>query len=78
MMIDVGGGKLVPEELLEREPKVRGLSPSPVPARLVSEGEWLQCGGCGWNGPVTEYIFVDKPWCFDAVCNCAIPATLVA
>lgn len=57
---------------------VQGLYPELVPAAWVKQDEWLQCGACGFNGRVTHYVYTDAPWCFEAVCNCPMPATLHA
>lgn len=53
------------------------VAPELIPAALV-EPSWLVCGACGYNGEAQFYIYTDKPWIYDPVCNCPIPATLNA
>lgn len=64
--------------MISERNEVSGLSPELIPAPLVARPTWLQCGACGFNGEVTHYVYTDKPWCFDAVCDCPVPATLSA
>lgn len=61
---------------IDKSKEVEGLFPALILAELVAKPTHLQCGGCGFNGMVTHYVFTDAPWCFDPVCNCPIAATL--
>ena len=64
---------------IERARPVQGLYPELIPAYWVDGGKsWLQCGGCGFNGEPTHYIFVYDERCYAPVCNCPLPATLTA
>lgn len=54
------------------------VTPVLLPAAEIAPETWLVCGGCGFNGTVKAYVFVEKPWCFDPVCNCPLPAVLTA
>ena len=58
--------------------EVEGLFPELIPASWLGQSEHLQCGGCNFHGEVKFYVFTDAPWCFDAVCDCPLPATLYA
>lgn len=63
---------------INKNEEVSGLSPFPIPAELIAKPTHLQCGACGFNGTVTHYVFTNAVWCFDAVCDCPIPAVLEA
>ena len=54
------------------------VSPELIPAELIAKPTHLQCGGCGFSGIVTHYVFVDGPQCFDPVCNCPLAAVFTA
>lgn len=58
--------------------KVDGLTPVLIPAELVIPPTYLQCGSCGFNGVVLYVFHVDTPECFEAWCNCPLPACLTA
>ena len=47
-------------------------------AELVIPPTHLQCGACGFSGPILYVYYTDAPWCFEPVCNCAIAAVLYA
>lgn len=58
---------------------VQGLLPELLTAEWTKpQGEWLQCGGCGYNGLVQFYVYDTGSNPFAPVCNCPLPAVLEA
>lgn len=61
-------------------PEIDLIGPTLYPAIVIApHGCWLQCGACGCSKEVEFYFMVDDQYePFQPVCDCPIPAILLA